>query len=73
MFSLLDSVSIINKLSKDPQNRLAYSTSEVAQLLGVSPRSLKRLEERGLLRPSRGLRKKLYLDSDLVAYLEDSK
>jgi len=59
----------------EPSYRLAYSAKEAASMLGgISVRSLRRLEARGLLpRPSRGLRKKLYLHSDLVAYLETSK
>ena len=55
--------------------RLAYQAHEVAALLGgISLRSVRRLETRGLLpRPSRGLRKKLYAHADLVAFLERTK
>ena len=60
--------------SPDSPIRLAYSARETAQLLGgISLRSLRRLEQRKLLMPSRGLRTKLYLHSDLVAYLEGTR
>lgn len=51
--------------------RVAFSTKETCQLLGgISLRSLRRLEQRGLLLPSRGLRTKLYSLSAIRAYLE---
>ena len=53
--------------------RLAWSAKEVAQLLGLSTRSLKRLEDRHLLRPIRALRCKRYLHTDLLKFLEESK
>jgi hypothetical protein len=40
--------------------RLAYSLSELASLLGLSTRSLQRLEDRGSIRSSKALRKKIY-------------
>ena len=50
--------------------KLAYNTSEAAKALGVSIRSLKRLEQRGLLRPSCALRRKLYSHQELNRFLE---
>jgi DNA-binding transcriptional MerR regulator len=57
-----------------PAHRLAYGAGETCWLLGnISRRTLRRLEQRGLLKPSVGLRHKLYLHSDLLAYLEATK
>jgi hypothetical protein len=51
--------------------RAAYTTAETRQLLGgISARSLRRLEQRGLLLPSRGLRTKLYSLKAIERYLE---
>lgn len=50
--------------------KLAYTTKELAALLGVSTRSLRRLEQRGLLKPSRALRKKLYSAAAVAAFFE---
>ena len=53
-------------------HKLAYNTSEAAKALGVSVRSLKRLEQRGLLRPSAALRCKLYSHQELTRFLEET-
>jgi hypothetical protein len=54
---------------QNPQ-RLAYTASETCHLLGgISARSLRRLEQRGLLLPSRGLRIKLYSRQAIEKYL----
>ena len=50
--------------------KLAYSRTEAAGLLGIHPNSLDRLTTRGLLRPSRALRKPLYSESELRRFLE---
>lgn len=55
-----------------PTPKLAYGTQELAELLGISTRSLKRLEERGLLVPSRALRKKLYSAKSVEAFLQET-
>lgn len=52
--------------------KLTYNTSEAAKALGVSIRSLKRLEARGLLRPSCALRRKLYNHQELTRFLEET-
>jgi hypothetical protein len=52
--------------------KLAYNTAEAAKALGVSIRSLKRLEQRGLLRPSAALRRKLYSHQELNRFLEET-
>jgi len=53
-------------------NKLAHSCKEVAALLGVSTRSLRRLEQRGLLKPCRALRKKLYAASAVTDFLKET-
>jgi hypothetical protein len=59
-------------VAMDP--RLAFSTKDACRVLGgISARSLRRLEQRGLLMPSRGLRTKLYSLKSIERYLEASK
>ena len=55
-----------------PPAKLAYTTAEAAKALGLSIRSLKRLEQRGLLRPSCALRRKLYSHHELNRFLEET-
>jgi hypothetical protein len=50
--------------------KLAYSRQEAAKLLGISANSLDRLTSRGLLRPSRALRKPLFAEAELLRFLE---
>ena len=57
-------------LRRAASGKLAYSRKELAALLGISTRSLRRLEQRGLLMPSRALRKKLYSAKAVDAFLE---
>ncbi len=54
-------------------DRLAYSSKEAAQALGVSPVTLWRLEKRGLLKPSRALRTPLWSRTEIERFLEDTK
>lgn len=58
-----------------PANQqLAYSSTEACRLLGgISSRSLRRLELRGLLRCVKGLRRKLWTHADLITYLNTNK
>ena len=55
-----------------PPAKLAYTSSEAAKALGLSIRSLKRLEQRGLLRASCALRRKLYSHQELNRFLEET-
>jgi hypothetical protein len=55
------------------QRRLAYGRKEAAALLGISTPTLDRLVARGLLKPSRALRKPLFTEAELVRFLEDTK
>jgi hypothetical protein len=55
------------------QFRLAYTRTEAAKLLGINPITLDRLAKRGLIRPSRAIRRPLYPHTELVRFLEDTK
>jgi ribosomal protein S20 len=52
--------------------KLAHSRTDAAKLLGISTNSLDRLTARGLLHPSRALRKPLYSTSELRRFLEET-
>lgn len=54
--------------------RLAYTTDQTRELLGgISRVSLWRLEKRGLIKPSKALRMKLYPRAEIERFLEASK
>jgi DNA-binding transcriptional MerR regulator len=53
--------------------RLGYGRKEAAELLGISPISVDRLVARGLLKPSRALRRPLFTEAELLRFLEDTK
>lgn len=53
--------------------KLSYTRLEAAGLLGISPNSLDRLVKRGLLTPSKALRRPLFSLADLNRFLEDTK
>lgn len=55
-----------------PLPKLAVSRLEAAQIISVSPASLDRLVERGLLKPSRALRKPLFLITELERFLRET-
>ena len=52
--------------------KLAYSTNEAAEMLGVNPATIWRLTKRGLLRPSKGIRYARYTLDELQRYLRDT-
>ncbi len=52
--------------------KLAFSRVEAAKALGVSPVTVDRLAERGLLRPSRATRRPLYTVAELERFLRDT-
>ena len=54
-------------------HKLAYTRTEAAELLGINPITLDRLAKRGLIRPSRAIRRPLYPHTELVRFLEDTK
>jgi hypothetical protein len=53
--------------------RGAYTTREAAQFLRISIPTLHRLVERGLLRPSRGIRHLSYSQEEMLRYLRDTQ
>ena len=53
--------------------RLAYSRQETAKLLGVSPITIDRLAKRGLLRPSRAIRRPLYSKAEIQRFLNETE
>jgi hypothetical protein len=55
-----------------PLPKLAYSRREAAAVLGISPASLDRLVQRGLLKPCRALHKPLYSITELQRFLRDT-
>ena len=52
--------------------KLALSRNEAAAALGVSPATVDRLAERGLLKPSRALRRPLYTVAELERFLRET-
>ena len=52
-----------------PLPRLAYRVNEVAEMLGVSEKTVRRLIARGLLRPSKALRHHLIPRSQVEEFL----
>ena len=55
------------------EHRLAYSRTETAKLLGVSPITIDRLAKRGLLKPSRATRRPLYSKAEINRFLNETK
>lgn len=51
--------------------RLAYTTRQTAEILGVSYVSIHRLVKRGLLRPNRALRHKLFSRAEIERFLRE--
>jgi Helix-turn-helix domain len=58
--------------SRPPLPKLAYTRTEAAQVLGVSPITIDRLTARGLLRPSRATRRPLYAHWELERFLRET-
>jgi len=53
--------------------RLAYTSEEAAEALGISLVTLWRLERRKLLKPSRALRTPRWARAEIERYLEETK
>jgi len=53
--------------------RLAFTSEETAEALGISLVTLWRLEQRGLLKPSRALRTPRWARAEIERYLEETK
>lgn len=52
--------------------RLAYTRTEAARALGVTPVTIDRLAKRGLLKPSRATRRPLYSVREIERFLDDT-
>ena len=52
--------------------KLAFDRRSAATMLGISPASLDHLVQRGLLKPSRALRKPLFAVSELERFLRET-
>jgi hypothetical protein len=52
--------------------RCAYTRTEAARMLGLSPATVDRLTKRGLLRPSRATRRPLYSEAELQRFVRDT-
>lgn len=52
--------------------RLAYRLPEAANLIGLSPRTIRRLVKRGLLRPSRASQRFIFSHKELTRFLEET-
>jgi hypothetical protein len=51
--------------------RLAFTTEETAAALGITPITVWRLTQRGLLNPNRSTRRPLYAVSEIERFLKD--
>jgi hypothetical protein len=58
--------------SSQPPAKLAYPRREAAQLISISPATLDRLVERGLLHPSRATRRPLFSREELERFLRET-
>ena len=52
--------------------RYAFTRIEAARVLGISPATIDRLTKRGLLRPSRALRRPLYSSEELQRFCRET-
>ena len=52
--------------------KLSLTAGETCEAIGISKRTLRRLELRGLLRSSRALRTKRFPMSEIVRFLEET-
>ena len=53
--------------------KLGYTRHQAAQILGISVESLDRLVARGLINPSRALRRPIFTVATLAHFLEETK
>jgi hypothetical protein len=65
-------VETIQAKPSGPANKLAFTRNEAAQVLGVSPITIDRLAQRGLLTPSRATRRPLYPLWEVERFLRDT-
>jgi hypothetical protein len=60
------------EIDLNSSGRLAFTRTEAARMLGITPVSIDRLTKRGLLRPSRATRRPLYPVWELERFLRDT-
>lgn len=60
------------KENKAALPKLAFTTNDAAEMLGVNPTTIWRLTKRGLLRPSKGIRYARYTLDELQRYLRET-
>jgi excisionase family DNA binding protein len=65
-------VADMRDTASGPRLRLAFSVKEAAQILGVSEKSVRRLVDRRLLRPSRALRHLLIPRKEIERFLDET-
>ena len=58
--------------SSEAQRRLSLTREETARALGISASTLDKLAARGLIRPSRALRRPLYPVREIERFLSDT-
>jgi hypothetical protein len=61
-----------NQLAKPALPKLAYDRRGSATMLGISPASLDRLVQRGLIKPSRALYKPMFAVTELERFLRET-
>ena len=62
----------MNEIDPPKIQKLAFSTAETAQMLGIDRTSLWRLDKRGLLCPSRALRTPRYSLEAIQTFLRET-
>jgi len=62
----------IKEIASSSVPKLALSRTEAAKALGVSPVTVDRLAQRGLLKPSRACRRPLYTVAELERFLTET-
>ena len=61
-----------NLLERISNGSIALTRRHAATVLGISPASLDRLTKRGLIRPSRALRRPLFPINELKRFLDET-
>jgi hypothetical protein len=61
-----------DKKSASPPPKLALRRNEAAEAIGVSPATLDRLAQRGLIRPCRATYRPIYSVKELERFLKDN-
>jgi Helix-turn-helix domain len=62
-----------NESEAKPQLKLALTREEAAGALSISTATIDRLTERGLLKPSRAIRRPLYPISEIERFLKETQ